>query len=95
MTINRRWRMGCRGIRRREKIMAKSEFRGPVLVELDRKALMRMYAKKFYKEISKPGLRAITFVIECEDAWNIQSSHADDCEAASALRKASSIMEMP
>lgn len=66
---------------------------GPVVVELNRKALMRMYAKRFYKEISKPGLRAVSWIIEREDAWNIQSSHSDDSTASDTFNKAATIMK--
>jgi hypothetical protein len=65
------------------------------IVEIDRKALLRRYAKIFYKEISKPDVRAISFVIERASAWNVQSSHADDSEAAEAFAKASAIMRHP
>jgi len=70
-----------------------SQYRGPKLVELDRKAVMRRYAKKFYQEISKPGIRNISFVIEREGYWNIQSSHKQDSDAAETFRKAAAALE--
>lgn len=70
-------------------------YRGPVLVQFDRKALLRRYAKAFYKEISKPGVRDISFVIERENGWNVQSSHRDDSEIALTFRKAANAVEQP
>jgi hypothetical protein len=64
------------------------EYRGPKLVEFDRKARMRLYAKKFYKEISKPGVRSITFIVEREDGVNIQSTHAWDSDLSETFLKA-------
>jgi hypothetical protein len=63
-------------------------YRGPKLVQFDRKALMRRYAKKFYKEISKPGVRNISFIVEREDGTNIQSSHTYDSELSETFLKA-------
>jgi hypothetical protein len=64
------------------------KYRGPKIVELDCKALMRHYAKKFYKEISKPGIRNISFIVEREDGVNIQSSHTYDSELSETFLKA-------
>lgn len=75
--------------------MIPTKYRGPKVVEFDRRAVVRRYAKRFYKEISKPGLRAVSFVIERDADWNIQSSHADDSRAAESFRKAAHIMELP
>jgi hypothetical protein len=71
------------------------KYRGLKVVELNRKALMRAYAKKFYKAISKSDVKAISFVIERERGWNIQSSHADDIEASEVFAKAAWIMREP
>lgn len=65
---------------------------GLKVVELNRDALIRQYAKKFYKEISKRGVRAISWVIERDEAVNIQSSHALDSDAAEAFAKAAHTM---
>lgn len=67
-------------------------YRGPKIVEFDSDALMRRYAKKFYKEISKPRVRAISFVIEHENGTNVQSSHHLEIDAAEAFAKASHAM---
>lgn len=75
--------------------MDMAQYRGPKIVEFDRKVVVRRYAKKFYKEISKPGVRAISFVIEREDAWNIQTSHRDDIDAVNVFLKAAHIMGEP
>jgi len=77
--------VGCRGMRARRDM---AEYRGPKLVELDRKAIVRRFAKKFCKEMSKPGVRAISFIVERENGTNIQSSHADDSELSEILLKA-------
>lgn len=60
---------------------------GPKLVVLDQKAIIRRYAKEFVKQISKPGIRSITFIIEREDGVNCQSSKTDP-ETREVLRKA-------
>jgi len=72
-----------------------SQYRGPKVVPFNREAVVRRFAKIFYREISKPNVRAISFVIERSDAWNIQSSHALDSDAAEAFSKASAIMRQP
>jgi hypothetical protein len=69
-----------------------AEYRGLKVVELDRKAIVRQYAKKFCKEISKPGVRSISWVIERTNGCNIQSSHRDDSDAAETFAKAAHAM---
>jgi hypothetical protein len=71
-------------------------YRGLKVVELDRKAVMRRFAKKFCKDISSPRVRGISYVIEYDDGcWTIQSSHRDDSESADTFRKAANVMGTP
>lgn len=73
-----------------------SEAPGPKLVQFNQQALIRREAKRFYKQISRPGVRAISYVIEREEGgdrhYNINSSHADDSAAAEAFAKAAAAM---
>lgn len=69
-------------------LQAKAEFKGPKIVRFDNRAMMRFYAKKFCKEISKPGVRAISFIVEREDGVNIQSTHPYDSDLSEAFLKA-------
>lgn len=68
------------------------EFRGPKLVEFDRRRLLRFYAKKFVKQICKPGVRNVTFIIEREDGINIQTSHRDEMEIISIMERTAATM---
>lgn len=65
------------------------EYRGPKLIKFNSDALMKLYAKRFYKEIAKPGVRAISFIVEREDGVNVQSSHRIDIDAAEIFARAS------
>jgi hypothetical protein len=65
------------------------------IVPLDRKAIVRRMAKALAREMSKPRVRAISFIVEREDGWNIQTSHAHDIEAADIFQKAATIMRAP
>jgi hypothetical protein len=72
------------------------DYRGPKLVPFDRKAVVRKFAKRFYKEISNPGVRNISFIVEREDGcWNVQSSHRDDSDVVETFRKAANALEQP
>lgn len=68
------------------------EYKGPKIVPFDSRAILRLMGKRYVKQVSKPGVKAITFVIEREDSVVIQSSHRDDSETANILEKAASAM---
>jgi len=68
--------------------MSEPKYHGLKVVALDRKAIVRRVAKRFCKEMSKPGVRAISFIVEREDGTHIQSSHADDSTLSEIFLKA-------
>ena len=73
-------------------IVPKAEFKGPKVVPLNNQANLRHIMKRFVKEASRPGVKAITFVIERRDGVHIESSHPHDIDTATILIKSGNVM---
>ena len=73
--------------------------KGLRLVVLDHKQRIRKTVKQLCKELAKPGVRNLTFVVERGDpgrgTWNIQSTHYDDVETSNVLAMASAAVRQP
>jgi hypothetical protein len=64
---------------------------GIKLVPLDHKARIRKVVKALSKELAL-GCTNLTFIIEAEDHWKVQSTRRDDADVAQTLEKAANCM---